>query len=69
MFGTMATLEQHAEWRGIGINFPKTSGQRRADKDMLREEEIIKRLIVDTISARIIPLSETQSNVLYIWMH
>ena len=30
--------QQQAEWRGTGINFAETSGQRRPDENMLREE-------------------------------
>ena len=32
--------QQQAEWRRTGINFAETSGQRRPDEDMLREEDI-----------------------------
>ena len=31
--------QQQAEWRRTGINFAETSGQRRPDEDMLREED------------------------------
>ena len=30
--------QQQAEWRGTGISFSETAGQRRPDEDMLREE-------------------------------
>ena len=31
--------QQQAEWRRTGTNLAETSGQRRPDEDMLREEE------------------------------
>ena len=32
--------QQQAKWRRTGISFAVTSGQRRPDEDMLREEEV-----------------------------
>ena len=35
--------QQQAEWQRTGINFAETSGQRRPDEDMLREEKKLTR--------------------------
>ena len=37
---TIIWLISLAEWQRTGNNFAVTSGQRRPDEDMLREEEV-----------------------------
>ena len=49
-----------AEWQRTGNNFAETSGQRRPDEDMLREEEEEGQIVLVNISVIFISFSITE---------